>query len=466
MKPAQWIAVLVLALMVGGITFVSVYLGGSNRDGSDSLPTEAPPSINFPIKAFPQEGEPPLVTEVRQAGHQDFWFTNESEQDLAVGLNEKGCTCSEVEIAVAPPSWISHSLHQMAVAQAIQMQLHGLYGLTMLAALNRRDPLFPELRDNDARYAMLTKENSFTVPAGGIGRVRLSWQQQMARKLNTFADLWIGQSGGVVNARLDAHVLVVDPVVLAMKELTLPAVTTRELEKMEKQKTGQRAWIICGSMTRTHFRVQAELVHENIKPESDPMEVGEPIPLNSADIRKLIEEFGDKMPTILSGYKIPVTLKARAKDGTPAEWGHFTRLVRMTAEEDSNPVTLPVTGQVLGDVTVGEVGKLRGALDLGPFPRDRGTHASIILQTDEKNLDLELDSSRLPDFFKASLSKPEETITGHRLWKLRVEVPPGKARGEFPNANDPVYRDSAVYVKTKGKPPHSIRVPIMGTANR
>lgn len=464
MKPAQWTAVLVLALMVGGITFVSVYLGGGGRDDTDA-PAVDLPTLNFPIKAFPQKHEPPLVTEVRQDGHQDFWFSNDSGQDLAVGLNAKGCTCSEVEIAVAPPSWRAYG-DRLNATKVLQPPLHGLDGLTMMAALNWRERLFLESLTGEANHAMLTKdkENSFTVPADAIGRVRLSWNQQAARVLNTYADLWIGKHGGTVNSRLDARVLIADPVVLANKKLALPVVTTRHLENLENKKKNEHGWIVCGSMTRLRFHVQAELVHERVKAESDPVEVGEPVPLNAEDLRKLAKEFEDQMPTILSGFKIPVTLKARAKDGTPIEWGHFTRFVRMTAEESGEPVLVEVTGQVLGDVTVGEMGKVRGSLDLGPFPRERGTHGNLILQTDEKNLELEVDASRQPEYLKASLSKPEVTTAGHRLWKLRVEVPRGVARGEFPSDDNPLYRDSAVYVKTKGKPPQSIRIPVTGTA--
>lgn len=464
MKPAQWTAVFVLALMVGGITFVSVYLGSGSRDGSRQLSLDEQPTLSFPIKAFPQEGDPPLVTEVQQPGHQDFWFVNDSGQDIDVGLNEKGCTCSEVEIALASPSWRAYG-DRLVAMQALQLPLRGWEGLTMMAALNARSRLFPELPENEANCKMLTKENKFTVPAGAMGRVRLSWQQPKPRTLNTFADLWLGQQGGSVNSRLDAHVLIADPVVLAYKELALPAVTTRQLENLEKKNTGARDWIICGSMTRRRFHVEAELVHEGIKAESDPIEVGKPIPLNDEDIRKLAYEFGNKMPTILAGFKIPVILKAQAKDGTPAEWGHFTRFIRMTAEEGSEPALVEVTGQVLGDVSVGEAGKVHGAIDLGPFPRDRGTNRKVLLQTDEKNLDLELDTSRMPEYLKASLSKPTMTGAGHRSWILRVEVPRDAARGEFPRANDPLYRDSAVYVKTKEKPPHSLRIPVIGTAN-
>ena len=82
MKPAQWTAIVVFALMVGGISFVTVYLGGSART-PDEVSLDAPlPTLNFPIKAVGQGRAIPLVTEVRQYGHQDFWFINESGQDL------------------------------------------------------------------------------------------------------------------------------------------------------------------------------------------------------------------------------------------------------------------------------------------------------------------------------------------------------------------------------------------------
>src|SRR5690349_3786782 len=51
MKTAQWTAVIVLALMVGGLTFVMVYLGGSNPPITTD-PSELP-SLTFANKKFP-----------------------------------------------------------------------------------------------------------------------------------------------------------------------------------------------------------------------------------------------------------------------------------------------------------------------------------------------------------------------------------------------------------------------------
>lgn len=473
MKPAQWTAVLALALMVAGITCVSVYLGSSRDNNVEELAPDAPLALTFPIKSFPQKEEKALITEVHQPGYQDFWFLNESGHNLTVGLLDKGCTCSQVQITLAPPSWCAYGV-RVTATQALQLPLHGMDlmpirmdRLTMMAVLTTRDQLFPDLPAETESSMTLIKGSpqGFTVPAESMGRIRLSWEQPISRKLDTYATLWIGNPSGTVNTRLDAHVNIVDPVLLAAKELKFPAVTTHELEELEKQNSGQRIWIICGSMTRSHFDIKAELLHEDIKAESDPVEIGAPVPLDKADYRKLAEEHGEKMPTIISGLKIPVTLKARAKDGTPAEWGYFSRYIRMIADGGNESVAVQLDGQVLGAVSISEMGKVRGSLDLGPFPRKRGTQGSINLETDAKDLDLELDTTRLPEFLKASLKKLSETGGGHRVWQLRVVVPPDKARGEFPRPRDPLYRDSAVYVKTKGKPPHSIRIPIMGTAN-
>ncbi len=171
------------------------------------------------------------------------------------------------------------------------------------------------------------------------------------------------------------------------------------------------------------------------------------------------------MLTIQSGYRIPLTLRAKAKDGTPMDWGHFRRLVRLTSEDEGiEPVEVKVTGEVHGEVTVGDQG--RGTITLGPFRRSRGARGAIALQTDVQNLKLNLDSARLPPYLKVRFPKePEKTANGHRTWLLEVEVPPNTARGDFPRADDPAYRDSAIYVTTEEKPPRSIRIPVIGTAN-
>ncbi|HTU20045.1 MAG TPA: hypothetical protein VMG10_18415 [Gemmataceae bacterium] len=464
MKSAQWTAVLVLALMVGGISFISVYLGGGNRGGAD-VPADTQPALTFPVKIFPREGEKMQTTEVRQSGYQDFWFANDSGNDVTVGLNGKGCTCSEVEITVAPASWHPY-LIRLAGMSALQGQPRDLSNVVTLLATWKRELQALAMLESEETSRMLTLDSYLVVPAGAIGRVRLSWHQEQIRQLNTYADLWMGQRGGTANARLVANVVIAAPIEVA-KELTIPPVYERDLDKKPE---GQRASIVCFSVTRPTFDIKAELLHERIKPESDPVEVGEPIPLKPEDLPRLENDAAKTMLNAKSGYRIPVTVRSRARDGTPIEWGYFRRTVRLSSSDASiEPVQITIAGEVRGDIEVGG-DKFAGMINLGPFPQSRGAHGSIKLQSDEKGIELKLDAARKPEYLNAALGKPEETGSGVRLWVLRVEVPPGAARGEFPRADNPVYRDSAIYVKTRvvGKnqtSERSIRIPVLGVAN-
>ncbi|MHB1425003.1 MAG: hypothetical protein ACYC3I_17660 [Gemmataceae bacterium] len=458
MKSTQWTAVLVLILMVGGITFVTVYLGGGKLDVTDS-PPEVPATLTFPIKNYPRDGEKNLTTEVRQTGHFDFWFYNESEKDLAVGLTDKGCTCSEVELTVAPTAWLPRIFELVVAKQALQLPPHGWDNLTSLAVALQREQQSADWPLNGAATMTFDKENSITVPAHALGRVRLSWRQEGTRQLQAFAELWIGQRGGSVSARLDANVRISEALEVR-RDVMLPSFNVRQLEMGEVEP----AWIVCWSVTRRSFPLQVAPDNPRIKPESDAVEVGDPIPLTEADIRQLESDQVNSLLTILSGYKIPVRLKARAKDGTPIDWGSFRRYIRLSSTaEGIEPVVVQVFGEVVGDVVV-TGGKTGAMIDLGPFPQKRGTKGDISLHTDEKHLDLEVDTKRLPAYLRVRLSEPKDS-GGHRSWLLHVEVPPNAARGEFPNADNPTYRDSAIYVKTKGKQPRCIRVPVIGTAN-
>jgi hypothetical protein len=365
MKSAQWMAVFILAMMVGGITFVMVYLG-NNRSITET-PQTTLASLTFVAKQFPQKGEKALTTEVNQRGYQDFWFRNESGQDVPVGLNEKGCTCSEVEVFIAPESWTPRLLDEAAgrfLQRTAALSPRLSDSLRDLAAPYALDNAPAQLPEEEAQSMLLTRDNSFGVLAGAFGWVRMSWHRKNPEAVpNLHAELWMSQRSGP-SARLDAGVLIARPVEVN-KEMTLGPYTLRDLEK------GQKTWILCWSLTRPTFHVQVEPVHPG-KAESDPVEIGQPIALSDEDLRH-IEKSSEKlhMVRLLSGYRIPVTVRARAKDGTPIEWGHFRRYVKLTSDDDGiEPVEVKLVGEVHGDVTVGS-GTEGGSINLGPFVRSR-----------------------------------------------------------------------------------------------
>jgi hypothetical protein len=333
--------------------------------------------------------------------------------------------------------------------------------LPLLAATYQREQMFPNVPEEELESArtILDKENFVAVPPAAIGWVRLHWRGDRKEKKPLNVKLWMNQRGGSFDAELLAGAVITDPMDVQSKV----EVGTFGVSALEK---GKQVMIGCWSVTRPKFAVKAERFEEPGKPaESDPIEIGKPVPLTEAELRKLERNPELHMLHILSGYKIPVKLNAKANDNTPFELGHFRRFVKLTCDaEDFEPVLVEVSGMLQGDVTVGGP-KEGGAIQLGPFPSRRGAREAINLQTDVAGLDLELDTSRVPAFLKAKLDPPEVSSTGHRTWKLAVEVPPNAVRGQFPNAEDPALRDSAIYVKTKETPPRAIRIPVLGTAN-
>ena len=457
MKPAQWTAVLLLASMVGGITFVMV-LRGVNRSGPEK--TVAPlASLTFAAKRYPEEGAKALTSEINQEGHQDFWFFNDSGREQTVGLNAKSCKCAQVELSIAPETWKPRLL-AFAAARMIQRASRQWTDLPTAALTYQPEAVFFELPTNETPPTPLNLDDKVVVPPGAIGWVRLSWRADKAEKRVVSADLWMNLKGGSVDARLEAGAIIADPME-ATADVSAGNFDVRDLEK------GKKVWIKCWSVTRPSFHIKAERVLQPNRPEWDSFEVGEPQPMTEADLLRLGSSPQLHMMRVLSGYRIPVTLNAKAKNGIPFEMGHFRRYVKLTSDDAGiEPVEIKISGVVRGAVTVKGNASESGAINLGLFRRSQGKGATVSVQTDVKDLDLELDSTRIPAFLKVDFpKKPDVTDSGHRSWLLRVEVPPDAARGEFPRSDDPVYHDSAIYVKTKETPQRSIRIPVVGTAN-
>ncbi len=456
MKLAQWTAVLVLAAMVGGITFVMVYLGGSRTNEVRQAPLDA---LTFVAKRYPEEGAKAITTEVGQRGHQDFWFQNDTGRPVPIGLIEKSCKCTDVEVTIAPESWRPY-LATEAAARVIQRATRSLPDLAVLAATFEHERVFRPMPENEGKTVALTTEEAAEVPPGALGWVRLSWRGEKPEPRFLKAEFWMNQRAGSVIAALEVGTIISEPMIVG-REVAVEPFNIRDLENRQ----GKRIDIVCYSVTRPAFQVRAERATENIKPESDPIEVGQPRALSDENLRRLEQSKERHMLHILSGYRIPIVLHAKAKDGTPFEMGHFRRFVKLTSpDEGIEPVEVEVLGLVEGDVKVGGP-KEGGAVLLGPFPSSRGAKGDVTLQSDRPGLELTLDDTRVPSFVKAKLEGPEKSLGGHRMWVLRVEVPPSAASGEFPRPEDPVFRDSAIYVKTNEKPSRSIRIPVRGVAN-
>src|SRR5205809_2452633 len=110
MKPVQWIiALVVLAAMVFLITFAMNFLGEENSSSkksstSDDQDQEAGDALlTFSAPSYRGLGGPYHEQEKNQAGQHDFLFSNQTSEDVAIGLNSLGCSqCTSVEVLLAP----------------------------------------------------------------------------------------------------------------------------------------------------------------------------------------------------------------------------------------------------------------------------------------------------------------------------------------------------------------------------
>jgi hypothetical protein len=246
---------------------------------------------------------------------------------------------------------------------------------------------------------------------------------------------------------------------------------------------GVSAAIVVWSSTRAELKLHARSVKEG-DPSADPFEVGRPVRLSEEE-RAELERSHNPPPgappgrpelagRVLCAYRIPLALRAVAKDGkTPFDLGPFRRWVQVEAFDAGEPAQVTVVGQVRGPVTVTN-GERGGVVVLGTFPRSKGKRATVTLESEVAGVMLEVDRERMKqagtDFLTADLGAPSKGGPT-RTWRMQVEVKPNSANGPFPRREDPAYRDSAIYLKVwrevnggrTALPP--VRIPVYGTAN-
>jgi hypothetical protein len=450
MKPAQWIgAVLAGAAMVFVITFALNYLGGNSSSGGGDTPSQAEAlQLTFPVFQAPSGGTAPaIVTETKQPAWYDYWFRNENDRPVRIGMAHKNCKCSHVELYVLPDDWESRLPDGWDKVQ----------GFALAAA---RQALSAQLLAEKLTPVKLDQFAEGEVPARGQGWVRMGWSGEHPGPQQINTTLWTDNKEGptvILNARVMYHAPAE-----AVTNILAGTLHVRQLEK-----TGSvTVKIPCWSATRSSFRLEA---HSDAtrEPKSDPFVVGKPVPLTAADKARLEKQDTEFAGSVRCGWTVPVTLRAVSEDNhTPFELGPFHRWVVLTSpDEGIEPIRVMVTGRVVGDVTAN--GDEEGRVIFGNFVRSRGTSwHTVLLESETPGMELKLEEKRVPKYLEVRFpAKPEGSSSGHQSWKMEVRVREGAARGQFPRDGDPEYADSAVYVQIAGKTPRSIRVAVSGTAN-
>lgn len=460
MTTKQWIGtIVVLALMVFGLTFAMNYVPSSRGGKSPQVPGEVP-ELTFAMPVAPAEGAPPLESELKHPGHYDFWFENRNDREVTLGMQSKTCRCTEADLYVMPEAAQAEATAMAAARVAVlAAPVPAGLGVGPLAAW-QDSKLAKDLESVPGSKFMIEGQEPFKVPAHRIGWVRMRWSADRPENNVLKVHLWNEVRGGKLT-ELQAAIMVMPPMMVAK-----PVV---DAGSMEIDKLPRNVEAIYLSPTRDELKVNIVVERVGRAPGSDPIVIGAPERLSKKECQELVRDSAVRVPEVRCAYRVPITLLPVAKDGkTPFDLGTFQRLLTFQLDDPADfNVNVTVTGRLAGDVQVGGESE-RGVIHFGPFNAHQGAFRQITLDSNVAGLELEVDPARLPMFVAPpQLSKPDVSGTGHRTWRLQVEVLPDKVSGRFPNPDIDAFRDSAIYLKMKapGRAERTLRVPLEGTGN-
>ncbi len=444
MKRAQWIVLLaVLTAMVFGITFAVSSLPGRKSSGPKSVPqtrlTFVDGETRFPAPDpdNPGQAPSPAECELGQAQAHDFWFKNDNAQDLPVGVFSKTCQCTSVELWLAPKSW------------------------TDVPEPAKRDEAAKQLESAATKTELKEKEGGVVVPAGAVGLLRLTWKGDHLGPKSLSATLWMGEKGPGPQQVFDIWTVFVGPL-MAKAQYNVGSFTTDELP--------QTVYAECWSSTRSELPLDVKLVDNRWedKEGSNPFELGAPVKMTAEELAAMRKEWPGGV--VLVGYKVPLTLRRRSKDGTtPLDLGPFRQHLELKTT-GAKAIQTTLSGWIRGEL--GPVDEKAVPVRFEPFDRSKAISQLIQVASDADVTRLEVDKDRTPDFLTVGEDslKQSNKVGGRKLWNLEVQwVPKSGADGVFPRDEDG-YRDSAVYVrpvyaKTGGPSPPCLRIPVTGKAD-
>jgi hypothetical protein len=434
-----------LVALVFGVTFASMYVRqtpttptNKGEGGSPAL------SLTFPRQVYPMRDpkyppelvEAALVSEFREGAYFDFWFRNDNDEEVRVGLNRKNCDCFDVKLFVAPDGWRK----QLAATVWDPKKGSGLMTnivLPVVVAAGMDSKTWPDLGEKEG----------VAVPPRAIGFVRLLWERRRGtagiQGQPLTAALWTG-SPGRVSASLSVGVLLVDPVHVDTNTVNLEPLGSGD---------SSTATLRCWSSSRPRFDLA-------VRSADNPLIVAHKEPLTEADVEdlersELLSATKQRRPPrpVLSGWRITVTAQERSKDGKhQLDSGPFTHpLILVPANIRMEQIEVAVQGLVRGDIEVVGGASIR----LGAFDTRSGTRREVKLTADRRELNLKL--VKHPPFMKVSLEKEKPGA-----WQLTVAIEPNKVSGAFPRRDNEAYRDTAIYLAIEGEGGRRMRIPVSG----
>jgi hypothetical protein len=454
---AKQMAILITTTVALVVIVTLVVVGLPGRGGEVDKPKDLPvltePHLAFAnanngiVIALPSglDRSRPLEYEKKTDGHYDFWFKNEKDAAVEIFLTKLSCNrCLTAKAALAPDGW--------QAAQAAAAVASGGFGAAAQAVAPAPVP------GPDVAWTSLDSEEvksgtrGFPVPPKGAGWVRLGWKDQEAGPQWLSADLrTTSPSGNAPPVHLQVRADFIEPVRVLPEKREADVGTLRRGDRREASFTVY-------SSTRPAFALEPESDAEKAK--HPFVTCGEAVPLTGEECRKLEKARGS---AVLCGYRVPVTVRERLGDGREHDLGPFRTAVALTSDVTDDAVALTVVGTVAGDVTVVSGREdLKDRIDFEVFPRSGGDKKTVTVET-EPGTALELEEDTVPAFMKADLKAEPQGSGPRKAWSLTVTIPPNAVLGRFGHPDDGALRDTAIYLKAKGR---RVRIPVRGTASQ
>jgi hypothetical protein len=451
------LALIVIVGMVGGVTFISQYQTSPPPTEASSTTAEATtpqpaPGVWLPVSIKKWDPASESEFERGKRGHFDFWFENRNDIPLELGVKKKSCTCIEVHNCIFTAEEGKAYLRSWAHSAADQT-LAGFAGtLATMSTIALEENAIPVAMGAKVDWKDTNPEVPCgTLPPQGCGMFRFVWGPPKAKETSERLQLrfWTGVTEGKIEKHSE-QVLELDLSFVPVIRVFPNQVSFEDLGFQETKKEDVFVWSsIDGSLPLQ--------IREGF---NDPCITWEIQRLTPQDTERIAATAPGQRVRPLAAYRVGVTIHERLSDTVQMPLGPFQRRLIFSSSPGIEETSILLTGSVRGDVVVGAE-EDKGKIDLSSFSAKLGKTKTVRLTTLNPNVDLQVDRVEPAnlDYLKVKYFRKLPTTSGEsqQRWELCVEVPAGCQPGALPPS-------CAVYLKTPGKTPRDIRIPVSGVA--
>ncbi len=373
-----------------------------------------------------------LEMEKGQSGFYDYYFENNSEQSVEIGLQKSSCDCSKVYGCVADPYQAKQYLTKLQEIFAW------------------RNPPNPKSQ-KDFHWIPLEQNlvEGFEVPPGRSGMIRLTWtgRRSPGEPLRLKLTLWVQEKGNQktrANVVLQALVRMASPIQFLSRKVRVGAVVPNNPVTKE---------LFCWSSTRDDFDIRVTNTNPCLEIKTERISLKNPGLLAELDALKVKTQ-------VLAARKVTVTI-VDSKDGKLLDMGPLRMPLPVEFRVDEIPLDVAVpylVGTVRSDI---EIGNSRNPyqIDLGFFPSKDGIKKKFVLYTDKE---VKLNHVENKPVILQVNKLEEKGIEGSKMkWILHLTVPEKRHVGSFSSGSGIVFQS----IRPNGKI-RRILVPITGTATQ